>query len=296
MSGTSALPRIGFIGTGIMGAPMAGHLLRAGHPLTVFNRTRERAQPLLEAGAAWADSPAAVAAASEIVITIVGFPEDVERTYLGPDGLIAHARPGALLIDMTTSSPSLAERIAREAAARGLQALDAPVSGGDVGARNATLSIMVGGEAAAFERARPVLERMGKTISHMGGPGAGQHTKMANQIVIASTVMGVAEGIAYARAAGLDGARVLAALGPGAAGSAQLAVQGPKMLVGDDAPGFMVKHFLKDLGIALAEAERMRLDLPGLALARRLFERVQAEPGGPERGTQSIIRAYRTGA
>ncbi len=292
MDGTTGLPRIGFIGTGIMGGPMAGHLLRAGHPLTVFNRTRARAQPLLEAGAAWADSPAAVAAASDIVITIVGFPDDVEQTYLGPDGLIAHARPGALLIDMTTSSPSLAERIAREAAARGLQALDAPVSGGDVGARNATLSIMVGGDAAAFERARPVLERMGKAITHMGGPGAGQHTKMANQIVIASTVMGVAEGIAYARAAGLDGAKVLAALGPGAAGSAQLATQGPKMLAGDYAPGFMVKHFLKDLGIALAEAERMRLDLPGLALAKRLFERVQAEAGGPERGTQSIIRAY----
>jgi 3-hydroxyisobutyrate dehydrogenase len=292
MSGTGAPERIGFIGTGIMGGPMAGHLLRAGHPLTVFNRSRARAQPLLDAGAAWADSPAAVAAASDIVITIVGFPADVEEIYLGPQGLIAHARPGALLVDMTTSSPSLAVRIAREAAARGVQALDAPVSGGDVGARNATLSIMVGGEAAAFERARPVLERMGRTINHMGGPGAGQHTKMANQIVIASTVMGVAEGLAYARAAGLDGAKLLAALGPGAAGSAQLAVQGPKMLAGDYAPGFMVKHFLKDLGIALAEAERMRLDLPGLALAKRLFERVQAEPGGAERGTQAIIRVY----
>ncbi|GGG37895.1 3-hydroxyisobutyrate dehydrogenase [Caldovatus sediminis] len=292
MSGTGAPERIGFIGTGIMGGPMAGHLLRAGHPLTVFNRSRARAQPLLDAGAAWADSPAAVAAASDIVITIVGFPADVEEIYLGPQGLIAHARPGTLLIDMTTSSPSLAVRIAREAAARGVQALDAPVSGGDVGARNATLSIMVGGEAAAFERARPVFERMGRTINHMGGPGAGQHTKMANQIVIASTVMGVAEGLAYARAAGLDGAKLLAALGPGAAGSAQLAVQGPKMLAGDYAPGFMVKHFLKDLGIALAEAERMRLDLPGLALAKRLFERVQAEPGGAERGTQALIRVY----
>ncbi len=289
---SDALPRIGFIGTGIMGGPMAGHLQRAGHKLTVFNRTKARAQPLLEAGAAWADSPAAVAAASDVVITIVGYPADVEETYLGPQGILAHARPGALLIDMTTSSPSLAGRIAREAAARGLAALDAPVSGGDAGARNATLSIMVGGEAAAFERAQPVFGRMGKAINLMGGPGAGQHTKMANQIVIASTVMGVAEGIAYGRAAGLDGAKLLAALGPGAAGSSQLANQGPKMLTGDVAPGFMVKHFLKDLGIALAEAERMRLDLPGLALAKRLFERVQAEPGGPEHGTQAIIRAY----
>jgi 3-hydroxyisobutyrate dehydrogenase len=289
---SDALPRIGFIGTGIMGAPMAGHLLRAGHALTVSNRTKARAQPLLDAGAAWADSPAAVAAAADIVITIVGFPADVEQTYFGRDGVIAHARPSALLIDMTTSSPSLAERIARDASARGVAALDAPVSGGDAGARNATLSIMVGGDAAAFERARPVFGRMGKAINHMGGPGAGQHTKMANQIVIASTVMGVAEGVAYACAAGLDGAKVLAALGPGAAGSSQLAVQGPKMLAGDFAPGFMVKHFLKDLGIALAEAERLRLDLPGLAQAKRLFERVQAEPSGPERGTQSIIRAY----
>lgn len=285
------LPRIGFIGTGIMGAPMAGHLLTAGHAVTITNRSRGAgAEALLSAGATWAETPAAVAATSQVVITILGFPRDVEAVWLGPDGLLATARPGTLLIDMTTSSPRLALHLAAEAAARGVAALDAPVSGGEVGARGATLSIMVGGTEPAFAQALPVLERMGRTIRRMGGAGAGQHAKMANQIVIASTLMGVAEGLSYARAAGLDGEAVLGALAPGAAGSFQFNVLGPKMLTGDFAPGFMLKHFLKDLGIALAEAEAMGLDLPGLAAARRLSE-VAAARHGAEVGTQAIIAA-----
>ncbi|MCZ8146442.1 MAG: NAD(P)-dependent oxidoreductase [Roseomonas sp.] len=289
---TDTLPRIGFMGLGIMGAPMAGHLLAAGHALTIANRSRTpRVQALLDAGAAWAETPAELAAASDIIITILGFPQDVEQVWLGAGGLLAGARPGTLLIDMTTSAPRLAVRLAAAAAERGCAALDAPVSGGEPGARNATLSIMVGGDAAAFARAEPVFARMGKTIRRMGAPGAGQHAKMANQIAIASTVMGVAEGLSYARRAGLDGEAVIAALAPGAAGSFQLTALGPKMLAGDFAPGFMVKHFLKDLGIAVAEAEAMGLALPGLAQARSLFERVAATLGG-DVGTQAIISAY----
>ena len=288
----TTLPRIGFMGLGIMGAPMAGHLRAAGHALTLANRSHiARVQSLLDAGASWAETPAALAAASDVVITILGFPQDVEQVWLGAGGLLDGAKPGTLLIDMTTSSPRLAVKLAEAAAAKGCAALDAPVSGGEPGARNAALSIMVGGDAGAFARAQPVFQRMGKAIRHMGGPGAGQHTKMANQIAIASAVMGVAEALSYARRAGLDGEAVVAALAPGAATSFQLTALGPKMLAGDFAPGFMVKHFLKDLGIAVAEAEAMGLALPGLAQSRRLFERVASELGG-EVGTQAIIAAY----
>jgi 3-hydroxyisobutyrate dehydrogenase len=287
------LPRIGFMGIGIMGGCMAGHLQAAGHPLTVANRSRgPRVDALLGAGATWADTPAALAAASDIVITILGFPQDVEEVWLGTGGLLAGARPGTLLIDMTTSSPRLAIRLAEATAAKGCAALDAPVSGGEIGARNAALSIMAGGDTAAFGRAHPVFARMGKAIRHMGGAGAGQHTKMANQIAIASAVMGVAEALSYARRAGLDGDAVLAALAPGAAGSVQLTALGPKMLAGDFAPGFMVKHFLKDLGIAITEADAMGLALPGLAQSRSLFERISTELG-VDVGTQAIIAAYR---
>jgi 3-hydroxyisobutyrate dehydrogenase len=291
MTGT-APPRVGFMGLGIMGAPMAGHLLAAGHPLTIANRSRgPRAQALLDTGARWAESPAALAAASDVIVTILGFPQDVEQVWLGADGLLEGARPGTLLLDMTTSSPRLAKRLAEAAAAKGCAALDAPVSGGEVGARNAALSVMVGGDAVAFANAQPVLAHLGKTIRHMGGPGAGQHTKMANQIAIASAVVGVAEALSYARRAGLDGEAVVAALAPGAATSFQLTALGPKMLAGDFTPGFMVKHFLKDLGIALAEAEAMGLELPGLAQARALFERVAGELGN-KMGTQAVIAAY----
>ena len=284
-------PRIGFMGLGIMGAPMAGHLLAAGYNVTIANRSRGAAvAALLASGATWAESPAALAAESDIIITILGFPADVEAVWQGPDGLIAHARPGALLIDMTTSSPGLARLLAQEAAARGVGALDAPVSGGEAGARNAALSIMLGGAAADVARAMPVFETLGKTIRHMGGPGAGQHTKMCNQIALASTLMGVAESMAYARSAGLQGAAVLEALGPGAAGSFQLAMLGPKMIAQDFAPGFMLKHFIKDLGIALAEAEAMGQSLPGLAQVKRLAE-MAAATAGPDAGTQAIIAA-----
>lgn len=292
MTTTSApLSRIGFIGLGHMGASMAGHLLAAGHPLSVSNRSRDRAAPLVARGATWCDTPAEVACRSDVVITIVGYPADVEQVWRGPDGLIANAK-GALLIDMTTSSPDLARALATEAAASGNLALDAPVSGGEVGAREAKLSIMVGGKKAAFDAALPVLQRMGSKVARMGGPGAGQHTKMANQLVIASTIMGVCEGLAYARAAGLDANELLAAIGGGAAGGFQLNVLGPRIAAGDFAPGFFVEHFLKDLGIALAEAERMGLDLPGAALARQLYQQLAAQGHG-RLGTQSLFALYR---
>jgi 3-hydroxyisobutyrate dehydrogenase len=290
MSEATGMARIGFIGLGIMGQSMAGHLLAAGHPLRVYNRSAEKARVLVAQGATWCDTPGAVAAGSDIVITIVGYPRDVEEVWLGADGILPHAR-GALLIDMTTSSPELAQRLAREAAARGCRALDAPVSGGDLGAREARLSIMVGGDAAAFAEALPVLQRLGKTIVHTGAAGTGQHTKMCNQVVIASTIMGVCEGLAYARSAGLDLDVVLQCISGGAAGSFQLNVMGPKIVKGDFAPGFMIEHFLKDLSIALAEAERMQLELPGAAQARRLYAQL-VEHGHGRDGTQALSLLY----
>ena len=291
MSETSNPTRVGFIGLGIMGQSMAGHLLAAGHPLTVYNRSRDKAADLLARGAHWCDTPAEVAAQSQLVISMVGHPSDVEQVWLGEQGLLARARPGTLLIDMSSSSPSLARQLAEQAAQRGCQALDAPVSGGDVGAREAKLSIMVGGPAAAFEAALPVLRRMGTNVVHVGAAGAGQHTKMCNQIVIAATMMGVCEGLAYARAAGLDLAGTLQAIGGGAAASFQLNVLGPRIVQGDFAPGFMIEHFLKDLGIALAEAGRMALDLPALGLARQLYA-LLAEQGAGRLGTQALFKQY----
>ena len=289
-SSTERAP-VGFIGLGIMGASMAGHLLRAGNPLHVYNRSPARAEPLVAAGAHWHDSPGAVAAAADIVITMVGTPDDVEAIYLGPDGIVAKARAGALLIDMTTSSPALAEKVAATAAARGLRALDAPVSGGDVGAREARLSIMVGGDEDAFRRAQPILALMGTKIVRQGGPGAGQHTKLCNQIVIASTMLGVCEGLAYAQRSGLDAATVLESIGGGAAGSFLLNNLGPRILRGDFAPGFMIDHLVKDLRIAHGEGERLALDLPGLTLALRQYEAL-AEAGEGRSGTQALYKRY----
>ena len=288
---TSSKPRIGFIGLGIMGQSMAGHLLAAGHPLTIFNRSRGKAAGLLARGAQWADTPSDVAARSDVVITMVGLPSDVEQVWLGADGVVAGARKDALLIDMTTSSPELAWRLAAAAAQRGCEALDAPVSGGEVGARDAKLSIMVGGSQQAFDAALPILQLMGANIVRQGGPGAGQHTKMCNQIVIASTIMGVCEGLAYAKSAGLDLPTVLRAIGAGAAGGFQLNVLGQKIIDGDFAPGFFIEHFLKDLGIALAEAKRMNLDLPGLALAQQLYATL-AGRGLARAGTQALAQYY----
>jgi len=284
-------PSVAFVGTGVMGGAMAGHLLDAGFPLVVFNRTPEKAETLLERGAQWAASAGEAASRAAITITMVGYPRDVEEVYLGPGGIIERASEGALLVDMTTSTPTLAVLLAQAASARGLMALDAPVSGGDVGARNATLTIMAGGDPAAFERALPLFEVMGKTHSHMGGPGAGQHAKMANQIGIAGTMFGLVEALQYAKAAGLDLERTHAALSGGGANSWSWGAYGPRILGGDFSPGFFVKHFVKDLRIALDESRALGLKLPGLELAERLYSRLQ-DADGAELGTQALWLLY----
>jgi 3-hydroxyisobutyrate dehydrogenase len=286
---------IGFIGTGVMGASMARHLLDAGHPVYVYNRTRAKAEALLAAGAVWCASPAELAAQAATVISIVGTPADVEGVYLGRGGLIAHAPAGGLLIDMTTSDPELAARIAAQGKAKSIDVLDAPVSGGDIGARNATLSIMVGGEAAAFERALPVLRRLGKTIVHQGAAGAGQYTKLCNQLAIACTMVSVCESMALATRAGLDPSRVLESITSGAANSWCLAQLMPRALRGDYEPGFSVAHFTKDLAIALRCAERLGLTLPGLDLAKRLYDEL-AQDGASSQGTQVLLRRYLPGS
>lgn len=286
-----AKPSVAFIGTGVMGRSMAGHLLKAGHPLHVHNRTKEKARPLVAAGATWHDTAGAAAAAADFVITIVGFPADVEETYFGAQGVIARARPGAVLIDMTTSSPKLAQRIATAAAARGLTALDAPVSGGDIGAREARLVIMAGGDEAAFAQARPLFELMGRVIMHHGPAGSGQHCKLCNQIQIASIMMAWCEALAYAKKAGLDPARVVETIGGGAAASWSLTNLAPRALQGDYAPGFYVKHFLKDMRLALESAAELKLELPGLAQAKKLYDEVSAR-GWDDCGTQALFRLY----
>ncbi len=282
---------VGFIGLGVMGRSLTGHLLKAGYPVVIYTRTRASARAALEAGAQWAASPAELAQRCQLVFTMVGFPRDVEEVWLSPQGLVAHAPKGALLVDLTTSSPLLAQRIAAAAAARGLAALDAPVTGGDVGARNAQLSIMVGGEAAAFARAEPVLRLFGTTVIHHGPAGSGQHAKMCNQIMIACTMTGLCEALAYARGAGLDPAAMLKSTGGGAAGSWSLQNLAPRILAGNFAPGFYVKHFCKDLAIALAAAKEMRLDLPGLALGEKLYRELAAA-GHADDGTQALWKLY----
>lgn len=286
--------RVAFVGTGVMGAAMAGHLLDAGYPLVVYTRSRDKAHDLLARGAEWAGSAGEAASCADVTITMVGYPSDVEEVYLSRDGIVASAPEGALLVDMTTSTPSLAMRIEDAASARGLQALDAPVSGGDVGAKQATLTIMAGGDANAFARAETLFAIMGRSSTLMGGPGAGQHTKMANQIGIAGTMLGLVESLQYAQAAGLDTAHVHAALSGGGANSWSFANYGPRIIAGDFAPGFFVKHYVKDLRIALDEADRMNLRLPGLELAKRLYERL-AEEDGAELGTQALWMLYERG-
>lgn len=270
---------------------MARHLLDGGHALHVFNRTRARAEPLVNAGAAWCDTPAEIAKRATIILTIVGTPVDVESVYLGPAGLIQNAAPGTLLIDMTTSDPELSIQIAERARERSMDALDAPVSGGDIGARNATLSIMVGGDRAAYDRSLPVLEKLGKTIVYQGAAGSGQYTKLCNQIAIAATMLSVCESMAFAKAAGLDPSRVLESITTGAANSWPLSQLMPRALRGDYEPGFSVKHFTKDLAIALGCAQRLHVELPGLALAKRLYDEL-AESGAGEKGTQVLLRRY----
>jgi 3-hydroxyisobutyrate dehydrogenase len=282
--------RVGWIGTGIMGGAMCGHVLSAGHEVTVHSRTRAKAEPLLARGARWAATPADVAAGADVVFTMVGYPADVRQVILGEHGALAGAQRGAAIVDMTTSEPTLAVEVHEAARARGVDALDAPVSGGDVGARGATLSIMVGGDEATVERIRPLLELMGKTVVRQGGPGAGQHTKMANQILIAAGMIGVCEGLLYGRRAGLDLALVLRSVAGGGAGSWSLSNYGPRILSGDLDPGFLVEHFVKDMGIALAEARRMNLSLPGLALAEQLYVALMAQGHG-RLGTHALILA-----
>ena len=289
MTGSSPEP-IGWIGCGVMGKSMCGHLLEAGHPVTVYSRTRARADELVARGAVWADTPAEVAAHAGIVFTMVGFPSDVREVVLGEHGTLDAAQPGSILVDMTTSEPTLAQEIRVAALARGLESIDAPVSGGDVGALNATLSIMVGGDPAAIERVRPLFETMGRTIVRQGDAGAGQHAKMVNQILISTLMIGVCEGLLYAYRAGLDLETVLEAVSGGAAGSWSLTNYAPRMLRGDFEPGFFVEHFIKDMEIALGEARRMNLALPGLALAHELYLALRAQGGG-RKGTQALLLA-----
>ena len=283
--------KIGWIGTGVMGGPMASHLRAAGHELAVFTRTREKAETLLEDGARWCESPAEVAAESEIVFTIVGFPRDVEEVYLGENGVLSRENCLCrIVVDMTTSEPNLAHRVAETAAAQGVISLDAPVSGGDVGARNGTLAIMVGGSREGFEEVLPLFRLLGKNIAHMGPPGAGQHTKMCNQILIAGTMIGTCESLLYATRVGLGLQAVIDIIGKGAAGSWSINNLGPRIAADNYDPGFFVEHFIKDMGIALKEAAALDLALPGLALVHQLYLAVKGRGHGRS-GTQALMLA-----
>ena len=288
--------RIGWIGTGVMGSSMCAHVLQSAspaYPTTVYNRSSHKTASLASLGATVASSPGDVAANSDVLFTIVGFPHDVRSVYFGSEqqpGLLAKLRPGAVVIDMTTSEPTLAQEIAAEACKRQLYALDAPVSGGDIGAREARLSIMCGGDKAAFDAVLPLFQAMGKNITHCGQAGAGQHTKMVNQTIIATSMIGVVEGLLYAHKAGLDPHTTIGAISAGAAGSWSLSNLAPRMLAGNFDPGFYVEHFVKDLGIVLAESRRMNLSLPGLALAYSLYVALMAQ-GGAKNGTQALYIA-----
>ncbi|MFD2656676.1 NAD(P)-dependent oxidoreductase [Gracilibacillus thailandensis] len=282
---------IGFIGTGVMGKSMATHLIEAGYEVHLFTRTKAKAQELLDAGAVWEESIASLAQRVNVIISIVGYPYDVETIYLGEDGIITHAQPGTYLIDMTTSDPVLAETISQAAEKKDLHSLDAPVSGGDIGAKNGKLTIMAGGKEKDFEAMRPIFEKLGENIVLQGPAGAGQHTKMANQITIASNMIGVSEAIMYAKKAGLDPVRVLKSISTGAAGSWSLSNLAPRMIKGDSDPGFYIKHFIKDMKIALANAKKMGLQTPGLALSLELYEEL-AEKGLEDRGTQALIKWF----
>lgn len=282
--------KIGFIGLGVMGKSMAGHLMNAGHELYVYSRTKAKCGDIIEKGAHWCDTPKAVAENTDIVFTIVGFPKDVEEVYLGENGLIEGTREGMIFCDMTTTKPSLDIQIGKELEKKGASMCDAPVSGGDSGARNATLSIMAGADKATFDALLPYFNIMGKSITHMGELGAGQHTKMANQIVIAGTMCGVSEALVYGACAGLDTEKMVQTISKGAAGCWTLDNLAPRVLRDDLAPGFMVDHFIKDMGIALEEAEKMELVLPSLALTKQLYLSLKANGMG-RNGTQALVKA-----
>lgn len=280
---------IGWIGTGVMGNAMCGHMIAAGHKVHLFNRTRSKADNLVKAGADWCDTPREVARHCDVLFSIVGDPDDVAAIYLHEDGILAGARTDTVVVDMTTSSPDLAVKIHQQARQQGVAALDAPVSGGDVGAREATLAIMVGGDPAPFERVRPLLSVLGRHIARMGPAGAGQHTKMCNQILIAGTMIGVVESLLYAHHSGMSLDAVIDIIGQGAAGSWAINTLGRRIAQNDFAPGFYIRHFVKDMGIALAEARRMRLSLPGLALVHQFYTAAMAQ-GGEQMGTQGLYR------
>lgn len=283
---------IGFIGVGVMGKSMATNLLKAGYQIVVYSRTKEKAETLLELGAKWADSPRTVAHLANVIITIVGYPQDVKEVYLGEDGLIPNGNENTYLIDMTTSTPSLAGEIYEAAKSKGMYALDAPVSGGDIGAKEARLSIMVGGDEEAYEAVLPILQALGTNIVYQGKAGAGQHTKMCNQIVIASGMIGVSEAMAYAVKSGLNPETVLTSISSGAAGSWSLSNLAPRMIQGNFEPGFYIKHFIKDMNIALEESEKMGMEAPGLSLALSLYKEL-AEQGEENSGTQALFKYWK---
>ncbi len=282
---------VGFIGLGVMGNSMASHILEAGYPVLVYTRTKQKAEEILNKGAVWQETVKDLSEKADIIITMVGYPSDVEEIYLGENGILRHAKEGAFVIDMTTSKPSLAKKIAEKAKEKSIHALDAPVSGGDIGARNGTLAIMAGGEKEAFEACLPLFSVMGENIQYQESAGSGQHTKMCNQIAIAAGMVGVAEAMAYAEKSGLNPEQVLKSITTGAAGSWSLSNLAPRMPKGDFAPGFYVKHFIKDMGIALEEAELMGEEMPGLALAKSLYDKLSAQ-GEENSGTQSIYKLW----
>ena len=281
--------RVGWIGTGVMGKSMCAHILKAGYNVSVYNRTKEKAKELIDMGAIWCSNPKEVAEKSDIVFTIVGFPHDVEDVYLGENGVLKAIKKGSIIVDMTTSEPSLAQRVYEEAKKIGVSSIDAPVSGGDVGAKNGTLAIMAGGDKDTYEKLFPFFELMGKNIAYMGKAGAGQHTKMSNQILIASTMIGVVESLLYAYKAGNDLGEVINVIGKGAAGCWSINNLGPRIVKGNFDPGFFIKHFIKDMGIALKEAKNLNLSLPGLALAYQFY--ISATALGLENlGTQGLYK------
>lgn len=283
---------IGFVGTGVMGSSMAGHLLEAGYEVLVYTRTKTKAEDLLDKGALWVETPGELANKVDILISMVGYPKDVEELYLGENGFLENLAVGTVAIDMTTSSPALAKKMAEFGREKGIGVLDAPVSGGDIGAKNGTLSIMVGGSEDVFLKVKPIFDILGSSVILQGDAGAGQHTKMVNQIAIASNMIGVTEAIIYAEAAGLNPSRVLDSISGGAAGSWSLANLIPRVLKDDFSPGFFIKHFIKDMGIAISEAKQMGLELPGLTLAEKMYQTL-AEQGLSEEGTQALIKYYR---
>ncbi|MBC1333927.1 NAD(P)-dependent oxidoreductase [Listeria booriae] len=285
------MTKIGFIGVGVMGASMVRNLMAAVFEVHIYTRTKSKAESVIQEGAIWHETPQDLAPKVDVLITMVGYPTDVEELYLAEDGLLTTLRSGAIAIDMTTSSPNLAKQIAEEGKALNIAVLDAPVSGGDIGAKNGTLTIMVGGEQEAFEAAEPVLNAMGQSVILQGTAGAGQHTKMVNQIAIASNMIGVTEALCYAKKAGLNPEKVLASISGGAAGSWSLSNLIPRVLQDDFAPGFFIKHFIKDMRIALDEAKQMNLELPGLALAEQMYQQL-ADAGFAENGTQALIKYY----